>query len=386
MATLYLHIGTPKTGTTAIQNFLPLNRKLLEEQGFCYPDFGYRYNGVNKYRNAHFLVHRKSSPSESVAETRKAEDERFFEGLDRIKELSKIYPNIIMSDENIWNGYINRENFWQTLNCALSERGIDLRVIVYLRRQDLVVESYYAQRVKIKVNDSFQDYLDSEDIDYFKLDYYSQLKEIEQSVGKENIIVRVYEKKQFEGNGNTLISDFLKVLGLELDERYVSSDIVVNTSLHGKFLEVKRILNEIDCFQTRNNFAVGYLKTAQEEYEKSNGVSPSNFFAYEKRIDFLKEYNEGNAAVAKEFLKRENGILFTNKIAKNYDISENYSLEELVLICGRMLELQNEDMKCKIANIKTKISNVKKNQKEIEYKKRPLLRRIAAKIYHTFFK
>lgn len=59
MATLYLHIGTPKTGTTAIQNFLPLNKSLLNEQGFCYPDFGYRYYGVNRYRNGHFLVHRR---------------------------------------------------------------------------------------------------------------------------------------------------------------------------------------------------------------------------------------------------------------------------------------------------------------------------------------
>lgn len=381
MATLYLHIGTPKTGTTAIQNFLPLNKHLLEEQGYCYPDFGYRYYGVNKYRNAHFLVHRQKCSLESEAEIRKSEDERFYEGLDKIKELTNRYPNVIMSDENIWNGYINRENFWQVLKSALSEREIDLKVIVYLRRQDLVVESYYAQRVKVKIQMNFQDFLDSEDIDYFKLDYYSQLTEISQTVGKENIIVRVYEKKQY--NGNTLISDFLNVLGLELNERYASPDIVVNTSLHGKFLEIKRVLNEFDCFKTRNNFAVKYLKIVQEEDEKTNGVSPSKFFTYEKRMNFLKKYNESNVAVAKEFMNRQDGILFRNGIDKTYGIVKNYSSEELVLICGRMLALQNEDMKCRLANIKTELDNVKR---ELNYERRSLLKKIAAKLYHIFFK
>ncbi len=36
---LYLHVGLPKTGTSAIQNFLFQNNKILQEQGVFYPDF-----------------------------------------------------------------------------------------------------------------------------------------------------------------------------------------------------------------------------------------------------------------------------------------------------------------------------------------------------------
>ena len=145
--------------------------------------------------------------------------------------------------------------------------------------------------MKIKINDSFQDYLDSEDIMYFKLDYYTQLKEIEQAIGKENIIVRVYEKKQYEGNGNTLISDFLNTLGLELDERYVSSDIVVNTRLQGKYLEIKRILNRIDCFRTRkNNWTAKYLKVIQDEEEKTKSSLKCAYFTYEQRLAFQESF------------------------------------------------------------------------------------------------
>lgn len=34
---LLIHIGMPKTGTTALQNFLLVNNDKLEKYGWCYP-------------------------------------------------------------------------------------------------------------------------------------------------------------------------------------------------------------------------------------------------------------------------------------------------------------------------------------------------------------
>lgn len=39
MATVYLHIGMPKTGTTFIQKTLRKNNGILKKQGYIYPDF-----------------------------------------------------------------------------------------------------------------------------------------------------------------------------------------------------------------------------------------------------------------------------------------------------------------------------------------------------------
>ena len=36
---LFLHVGSHKTGTTAIQRFAYLNRSTLRAKGFWYPDF-----------------------------------------------------------------------------------------------------------------------------------------------------------------------------------------------------------------------------------------------------------------------------------------------------------------------------------------------------------
>ena len=334
MATVYLHIETPKTGTSAIQNFLPQNKELLESLGFCYPDLGYRFKGIGVNRNAHFLVHRQNCTPEEEAEIRENENICFYEGLDKIKELTNTFPNVILSDENIWNGYWKRENFWYELKNAFSERNIDLKIIVYLRRQDMVIESYYVQRVKEKSTYSFEEYINSGKYNYFRLDYYERLENISEIVGKENIIVRVYEKQQYQGNGNTLISDFLNVLGLELDDRFRSSDIVVNTSLHGSCLEVKRLLNEMTYFQNPK-WPVKYLRKIQNENEGNYKISKCEYFFYEQRIAFLEKYKEGNAAVAREYMNRADGILFKDEIKKT-DADMQYSPRELVLICGRM--------------------------------------------------
>lgn len=68
--------------------------------------------------------------------------------LDKIAELGKTYDRILISDEGIWKISKKRENFWSDLKSDLTDRGLDLKLIVYLRRQDSFVQSMYAQRVK----------------------------------------------------------------------------------------------------------------------------------------------------------------------------------------------------------------------------------------------
>ena len=63
------------------------------------------------------------------------------------------------------------------------------------------------------------------------------------------------------------------------------------------------------------------------------------------------------------------------------------------MICGRMLELQNEDMKNKIEHIEQIYENklnsaalrLEKMKISLEYAKRPLYRKIGGKIYYTIF-
>ena len=141
-STLYIHIGTPKTGTTALQGFLAKNRKTLQEHGAVFPDFGLVYKGVAKNRNAHFLVATKDPfHAKEMGVCMKI-----------LKQQAALYPKILISDESIWTFYghpdVETAPFWKKLKEMLDGMDLDLKVIVYLRRQDQYAFSYYAQKIK----------------------------------------------------------------------------------------------------------------------------------------------------------------------------------------------------------------------------------------------
>ena len=52
---LVLHIGTHKTGTTAIQGAMAANVPALKAQGYAYPLFPARFAGVPNDRNGYFI-------------------------------------------------------------------------------------------------------------------------------------------------------------------------------------------------------------------------------------------------------------------------------------------------------------------------------------------
>ena len=114
--TLYVHIGTTKTGTTAVQSFCIDNQEVLNQKGYCYPLFPYSYKDVSERRNAHFLI----------AEASERSSGRFREGMDRILDLFQKYHSIILSDEGIWSSaYEQRINMWRALKAEAKEAGFE---------------------------------------------------------------------------------------------------------------------------------------------------------------------------------------------------------------------------------------------------------------------
>ena len=126
---LFLHIGTPKTGTSAIQLFLVTNREALEKKGWTYPDFGFVYPDASETRNALWLA-REMDPSD---------DENRKKAMPQLLSAAEQFPHMILSEESLWTqgGYCSegREHFWRTFASFLKENDIDLKIIVYLRRQ-----------------------------------------------------------------------------------------------------------------------------------------------------------------------------------------------------------------------------------------------------------
>lgn len=344
MKTLYLHIGTPKTGTSALQHFFANNRKLLEGKGVYYPDLGFRFPDIGKHRNAHFLSYKKYiEKKQRDYETEKAIRD---EGIQKLDEAFKSHDTILLSDEHIWN---EKEMIGQTLPALKShfaEQEVQIKVIVYLRRQDQVIQSFWAQKIKESSAISFEKYMEKEKYRFFRLDYAARIQEFADVLGKENVIVRCYEKQQYQGEQKTIMSDFLQILGLEVTDEYKNSDKVYNISLEGAYLEVKRLFNTLPQFKSQKNYMMDLLKEQQAlDFQELALERKKMYFSPEAEKEFMQKYEQENITVAKEYFNREDGTLFFEDYMEEIqgdNVGTNYSQKELIQICGKMLIRLNE--------------------------------------------
>ncbi len=370
MAIINLCIGTMKTGTTALQSFLRNNSEVLEKQGFCYPLMDVEAMSYAKSRNGHFLIFGTVHPNIPKTESQITEIQQFC--YRKLEELAKVYPNIILSDELIWHHSKKQENFWQDLMDRLEKINCQLRVIVYLRRQDQLVQSLWKQGVKsgLQTSCTFDKYIQKKRYRYFPLDYYAHLKEIEKFVGKDNLLVRVYESGQYEGEDRTLISDFMHTLNIPLTEQFTQETERRNPSLNGNFIEIKRILNSLPEYREMDNFMIKPLLTASLFQENHVKETKTSLFSYEEQTAFLKEYEESNRKVAIEFLNRKDGILFREPVQNlpAYQISPNAMCRDLLVFMAEALFDQQKKIEALENQIKTQRHTLKTITSSLAYR------------------
>ncbi len=315
MKTLYLHIGTPKTGTTSIQKFCINNKELLKSKGYIYPESIHHYEHVSFRRNGHFLVGVYDEEGERNFDK---EDELREQGFEMLEKAFKEYDNVILSDENIWHGSFQRKpEIWNLLDEHSQKCNYHIRVIVYLRRQDELALSWLNQQVKAGWN-SFREctweYY-SETPQAICLDYAKHINQIASVLGKDAMRVRIFEFGQFKGIADNIYSDFLDAIDLELNESYVIEEYLTNTSLNCNGQEIKRILNGL--FDAEDLDTMRYIRNlVNESMGTLNKSDPYEYLSIEERKEFLSKFEEGNQSIAKEYLDKNDGKLFRDVTSK----------------------------------------------------------------------
>lgn len=296
MSTLYLHIGTSKTGTTAIQHFLRTNKPELVRKGYCYPVFLKRYPRVRDQRNGHFLVDYMMNARKP--DKRDEQNRLWRKHMDYVERLLRKYPNVILSDEVIWyHTKFTPSDMWERLKGEAERFGFELKVIVYLRRQDQFLSSVYLQ--KLKFNSSFttpfSDYIADPEA-FHAVDYFEQLERIAAVIGRENIIVRVYERERLPGGD--VNADFLSALGLRIEDGFRILDEVENPTIRGDFHEILRTLNSLPNLGQR-----GYSLTRQAAINctLSTREPTSSLYSRQEVDALLARYEESNRSVARVY-------------------------------------------------------------------------------------
>lgn len=327
MQTLYIHIGMPKTGTSALQSFFTQNRERLYEDGIWYPDLRPGQTVEEKQKgfggNAIFL----SQYPENLEDMNKEQRQRFE---DTCKNLQSSEKDILLSSE--WFFENNASTYKKFMN-----RRFNVKIIVYLRRQDLWGESSWNQAVKEgKIVKGCFDFIQRRD-----LDYYKKLKGIATVVGKDNVIVSVYEP----GKEEDIFTSFLHILGIHNSENYQKDTYQVNPSLSANYVEIKRIINSIP------NGAVAIenmkeLLDAGRKFALTNEktVHAPSFLRREERLAIIEKYHESNTMLAREFLGRDNLFDETIDDSGEYGIDQETIYRDIIRFFGMLFVRQYEEI------------------------------------------
>ena len=223
--TVYIHIGPGKSGTSAIQSFLAKNNETLKKYGYFYPEIDDIFSsskGVVTGGNSATLA-KSFLAKDHPFSINEAEKSNIVDKFKRV--LSSTSYNIILSSELF--SMLNSEQVLR-LKSIIKDYDYDISFICYLRRHDEIIESDYAQQIKMHKHSR------PIDEEYFNriihsYDFTRIINQFENSLGKDSAIIRVYEKQQFKDNN--LLVDFLFALGLyhEVDS-FIFSNSIINPS------------------------------------------------------------------------------------------------------------------------------------------------------------
>lgn len=286
MKELFIHIGVHKTGSSAIQHFMDNNREvLLKKYNLYYPEVtGDRHCFQHNY----FTRDLKKGNSSRI---------------NKFLEIAAKKSNRILLSSESFSGADTIPNSLKSIKDSFDR----IKIIAYLRRQDLWLESIYRQFVKNEsytINDVFNVWVDKYLAGFngiYSCDWIELLAKWSNVFGAENIIVRPYEKSQFFGG--SLINDFLNTLEINYNSNDFSDNIrTYNKSFNLEATDFLRLMNNSSGLK-RWRSSLNTLFT--DPYHVTGEV----YLTYEKRQKIMARFQSSNIKVIKTFLP-ENKELF----------------------------------------------------------------------------
>ena len=304
---IYLHIGTIKTGTTSLQNFFHLNRATLQQtHRIYYPSTPGLKNHTNLpiyagYKNIRDIKQRKKLLD---ADNLKAFQQSFKE-----KFLKEITPqirkgnHILLSNEHL-SGRVQEVAEIERLLDLFKGFEAQFKVIIYLRRQDKMMLSTYSTWVKNggkwRVNPTA--YTNK------RYDYVALLDMWASQVGKENMIVRPFEKSRFK-NGD-LYADFCQLLQIPTisDWQIPEQATQLNASLDQEQLQFLSAFNKYVpvMVEDKKNDLRGNIVQYLEESASRTKIDLS----YEEKVKIGDYFKKDNAQIVRTYMADQEVPLF----------------------------------------------------------------------------
>ena len=297
MQTIHLHIGIHKTGTTSVQAFLAGQQRALAAHGVLYP-----------------LSARTDSTAHHNLAWEVLEDPRFDGSRGGWCELvgeieGSPCDHALVSAEDLCR--LQPESI-----ARVAERidRFEVRVIVYLRRQDYLLEGFYTNAIRGGTTHlGFDTFFDKRRHSP-RLDFDALLRGWESVFGRDRIQVETYDR-DFDAAYDSiapllLCPPLVACPGLSREP----TEGRLNEAPGLKTLELVRQLNhayrggELDAEGHRAARAVALERARRLGWDEERFVG----LAEEASADLLEQVRAGNARVARDYRGRADGALFSS--------------------------------------------------------------------------
>lgn len=346
---LILHIGMPKTGTTAVQTFLFNNRAALAaSQGVYYPDHALHWEQhvavvkciiENHFPFAHF---NQAIPSINI-------DQWLDQVITTCNE--QRCHTAIISSEFFWAAPAMQASMayhgMTELNSSYLKKAVELfkeaftrfkniKIVVYLRRQDRWLESFFIQQLKNGFPiPSAEELLPIKNY----LLYHENISWWCDLFGQENVIVRT-----FEGTENIIV-DFCRLACVSLDSSLLASAYEkpnANPRLSPRGVRTMLMAIEKDFSTEEKELLAEVLTSTSAEIPLTNWGNYSGLYSFELLSNVRAAYVDDTRKLVKQF-PAASAYLTTDEISLQPAVSEDekkqFSREEkLEILLERLLE------------------------------------------------
>ncbi|MCM1282893.1 MAG: aliphatic sulfonate ABC transporter substrate-binding protein [Muribaculaceae bacterium] len=362
-----------------------MNSKTLETLGFCFPPSPAKYPDKNASRNAHFLIGRlygKGGERDKDAEKQARAD-----GMQQLHSCLQKFGNVILSDEALWHASTyQKKTLFQELAADAQSHRYQIKVIVYLRRQDQFLVSRWSQAVKATQAEClpFPEYMEASLQKEKRIyDYAWKLKKLAKELGEENLIVRRFDPSGWKDG--SILYDFLDCLGLSSASGLVFPEKFSNAGLRGNTCEIKRVINKDEGFSAEEKAYLGNI--LRQLSDASERLYPSRMLSAQETREFLQNYENGNDYIANTYIG-DSRPLFSGQIEElpkwtpdnpclTEDVIRFFSAVSIDLRRANLeLQQQNEQLRRELSSQKKNLESFKN---KLHHPVRALLGRIFKK-------
>ncbi len=328
MKKVFIHIGQHKTGSTAIQDFLFQNETTLFHNDISYcpgtrlclegkPHVRHKMLSLKPHENFELIKNLANEIDTTPLNTFIISGEGFCRAAERLYMIKGLVD----------------------IKTALSEH--EVKIIVYLRPQEELLQSFYNWRVKggyesRTFNQYIKEYPEQRSV-YFH--FHKLLAPFAEIFGAENIIVRIYNRTNFEGG--SIFTDFFTAMKINWIKELTFPNKQSNPAMPPKALEVRRKINQLLEVPDERT-SLGLSNCIKNSIPDSAHLpkSPPSMLTYDEKCRLREKYLQSNRNVASSYTHNGTEDLFEPVVAP-----DNYSP------CDEIMTIKEEDLYILIAKL-----------------------------------